>query len=349
MTIAHPAWFGATLLAVASLFLTPFQAQADEPSAPPADEAKADSEEPAVRELLRNLVAAFDAKDLDALGKLLSDKVLLVDSDGVSTSGREAVLDQYAAAFQDSPKATIKGTLDSLEFLTDDIARGEGTFRLDPEPGDTDPIDGRFSILAIRQDKTWLLVEMRDYPAAPEESTGGSGDEETLREFEWMIGSWVDESDDARVTSDIRWSLNRNFIIRDYRIEVAGKQAISGLMVLGYDPQASQVKSWVFDSEGGYGEAYWTRVNDNQWVLRSRGCLRDGTSTSASQVITLLGDDRVRQNSLDRMIGGRFVPEVTEIHMVRRPPAPHLKPGQEASESDEPTQPTPTSDHPTDH
>ena len=284
--------------------------------------------------MLRKVVAAFNTKDLEALGKLIADKILLVDSDGVSSSGREAVLAHYSEAFTDAPRATIEGTLQSLQFLTEDVARGDGTFLLDPEPGAIDPSSGRFSILAIRQGDAWHLAELRDTLAPGEEHADSK---EHLRQFEWMIGHWVDESGDARISSDIHWAMDRNYILRDYSIEVAGKEALTGLMVLGYDPQAGQVKSWVFDSEGGHGEADWTRVNDTQWVLRSRGHLRDGTPTSASQVITKLGEDSVRQNSLDRMIGGQLVPEVTEVVMVRRPPSPSLKPEGEAKQKDAPT------------
>lgn len=318
---------GAALLAAVLLFSTSHPAaRAQEPAAPEADATEAPlapppagPEEQAVRAMLRDLVAAFNAKDLDALGTLIVDEVLLVDADGVSTRGREAALAQYADAFAEAPEAVIEGVLESFQTITPDVARGEGAFTLDAAPGVLEPTAGRYSILVARQDDAWRLAEMRDYPAPVEEI---ASNEEYLREFDWMIGEWVDESDNARIRSSIRWGLNNNYILRDYSIEVAGEKAMTGLMILGYDPQAGQVKSWVFDSEGGHGEAYWVRVNDNQWVLKARGHLRDGSPTSATQVVTQLSDDVVRQNSLDRIIGGEVAPDITEVIMVRQPPAP---------------------------
>ena len=44
---------------------------------------------------------------------------------------------------------------------------------------------------------------------------------------------------------------------------------------IGWDPLTKQIKSWVFDSEGGYGDGLWTRKG-NQWVIKSTGVLPDG-------------------------------------------------------------------------
>ena len=54
---------------------------------------------------------------------------------------------------------------------------------------------------------------------------------------------------------------------------------------IGWDPLTKQIKSWVFDSEGGYGDALWTRKG-NQWVIKSTGVLPDGRTASATHVLT---------------------------------------------------------------
>lgn len=332
----HAVRLGAVLLAVAWLIPAPdalAQEAATQEAAPEAVESETPlgPEETAVRVLLRDLVTAFNAKDLDTIGTLITDEVLLVDSDGATTSGREDVLAHYADAFAEAPEAAIEGVLETFQLITPDVARGEGSFALDAAPGVMGPSYGRYSILAVRKDDAWRLAELRDYPAPVEEITSH---EDFLREFDWMIGDWVDESDNARISSSIRWALNNNYIIREYSIEIAGEPAMTGVMIMGYDPQAGQVKSWVFDSNGGHGEAYWTRADDNQWVLKARGYLRDGSPTSASQVITRLSDDVVRQNSLDRIIGGQVAPDITEVIMVRKPPEPDADPDAEEATTD---------------
>ena len=60
---------------------------------------------------------------------------------------------------------------------------------------------------------------------------------------------------------------------------------------IGWDPLTKQIKSWVFDSEGGYGDEFWTRKG-NQWVIKSTGVLPDGRTASATHVLTPTGPTR---------------------------------------------------------
>ena len=71
-----------------------------------------------------------------------------------------------------------------------------------------------------------------------------------------------------------------------------GKPVMSGSQRIGWDPVKRQFKSWVFDSEGGFVEAYWTR-DGNQWLVKAEGVGQDGEPASATNIITRLGKDRV--------------------------------------------------------
>ena len=143
-----------------------------------------------------------------------------------------------------------------------------------------------------------------------------------LVELEWMVGDWVDEGSEAKVTAQVRWADNRSYLVRHYTVEVAGAKAVSGTMFVGWDPQTGQIKSWVFDSEGGHGEGLWTRASESQWVVKAHGVLRDGRPTSATQVHTVVNKHSAKTHSIDRIIGGVIAPDVPEILMVRKPPAP---------------------------
>ena len=92
------------------------------------------------------------------------------------------------------------------------------------------------------------------------------------------------------------------------------------MTIIGWDPRTAQIKSWLFDSAGGLGEAVWTRSSDNQWVIKASGVLRDGSATSATQIVTLVSKDRVSTSSLDRIIGGEIAPDIEEIVTVRKAP-----------------------------
>ena len=141
-----------------------------------------------------------------------------------------------------------------------------------------------------------------------------------------MVGDWVDESEGSRVVVNIRWADKQSYLIRTYHVELRGQKASSGTMFIGWDPLTEQIKSWVFDSEGGHGEGFWTRTGANEWIVKASGVLRDGRPTSATHIHTIVNKDAVKTSSIDRIIGGQIAPDILDIVMVRQPPQPAAAP-----------------------
>ena len=137
-----------------------------------------------------------------------------------------------------------------------------------------------------------------------------------------MVGDWVDESDNNRVQSSVRWADNQSYLVRTYKVEMQGEKGSSGTMFIGWDPQSGQIKSWLFDSNGGHGEALWVRTGEKEWVVKAQGVLHDGRPTSATQIHTIINKDSVKTSSLDRIIGGQVAPDIVDVVMVRKAPAP---------------------------
>ena len=123
-------------------------------------------------------------------------------------------------------------------------------------------------------------------------------------------------------SSTVRWADNNSFLVRTYQVEVQGEKATSGTMFIGWDPQTGQIKSWIFDSNGGHGEGLWTRTGEKEWVVKAQGVLRDGRPTSATQIHMFLNKDSVKTSSIDRIIGGEIAPDIVDVVMVRKPPQP---------------------------
>jgi hypothetical protein len=176
-------------------------------------------------------------------------------------------------------------------------------------------VTSRYSAIHVKQAGKWLLASVREL-----------GDKEVshrerLRELEWLVGDWVEETEDAVVLTSVAWSDNQNFLLRTFDVRVKGKPALSGTQRIGWDPLTKQIKSWVFDSRGGYGEGLWTR-SGNQWVIKATGVRPDGRTATATQVLTYVNKDALRWKSIDRTLGEEIVHEIDEIAMVRKPPQP---------------------------
>ena len=113
-----------------------------------------------------------------------------------------------------------------------------------------------------------------------------------LKELEWMVGDWVDESESVKASSNVRWGDNKSFLIRTYQVEVKGEKATSGIVLIGWDPQTAQIKSWLFDADGGHGEGLWTRTDEKEWVVKAHGVLRQPRNQClVAEVYPIVGAD----------------------------------------------------------
>ncbi len=142
-----------------------------------------------------------------------------------------------------------------------------------------------------------------------------------LEELAWLVGTWVDRGEQSTITTTVRWTKNRAFLTRSFHVITDGKVSLEGTQVIAWDPVQQQIRSWTFDSEGGFGEAIWLRDQD-QWLIKKKFTLPEGKRASALNVITYVDDSTFRWKSINREIEGELLPNVPETTVVRRRAAP---------------------------
>jgi uncharacterized protein (TIGR02246 family) len=298
----------------------PAQTAARAPAPAPAQGASATAPSAAEKPIYEHIEAfakAFSSPDLKALAALFTDDASVVDSAGDATRGKNDVVAMYASSFEENPHLELEPKISEIRFITPDVVRVEGLSKLTTDTGEASEFT-RFCSLLVKREGKWLVSEIREYPAPVEDVSSY----DRLAELEWMVGDWVDESENVKATSSVRWADNKSHLIRTYQIEVKGEKASSGTMIVGWDPQTGQIKSWVFDSEGGHGEGLWTRTDEKEWVVKAHGVLRDGRPTSATQIHVVLNKDSAKSSSVDRIIGGEIAPDIADVVMIRKPPQP---------------------------
>ncbi len=91
---------------------------------------------------------------------------------------------------------------------------------------------------------------------------------------------------------------------------------MSGMQLIGWDPAAKQIRSWVFDSDGGFGQGTWTR-KDNRWSNQQSGVLPDGRKSSSVNIFTYLDDDTFTLQSINRMVDGELLPNIDEVKITK--------------------------------
>jgi uncharacterized protein (TIGR02246 family) len=260
---------------------------------------------------------AYNAGDAKAVAALFAEDAEMIDEEGERLDGRPVIEAFYAALFRQRPGAKIGISMESLRFLGADAAKEEGRTTVKPA-GVESPTVRRYNVLFSKQHGGWLYSSVR------EEFALGTTPHEHLMALEWLVGEWVDESSDSTVHAKCRWSDDKNFLLREFTIHVQGKPIMTVTQRIGWDPVHKQVKSWVFDSEGGFGDALWAQ-NGNQWTMKSHGTLPDGKTATATNILTRIGPNQARWLSHERTVGGQSVPESAEYVMVRKPPGPLSK------------------------
>ncbi len=91
---------------------------------------------------------------------------------------------------------------------------------------------------------------------------------------------------------------------------------MAGVQIIGWDPSAKQIRSWVFDSDGGFAEGRWTRKR-NSWFVTTTGTLPDGRKASSVNVITYVNDNQFKWRSVNRTVDGQLQPNIEQIVVVR--------------------------------
>ncbi|MGZ3489475.1 MAG: YybH family protein, partial [Isosphaeraceae bacterium] len=206
----------------------------------------------AIGDLLGRFIKAYNARDAKALGELFTPDAEIEDEDGEVTRGRDAIVARFAKIFGEGQSGTLGVRTDSLRSLGTDLAIEEGTASLTTRAGEP-PRTNRFSVIYARQGGRWLHARIRD--EQPDEVSP----HEQLLQLEWMLGEWVNESDDGIVKTNCKWSDNGNFLLREFDVKVEGSIALRGTQRIGWDAQRKQFRMWVFDDRGGFAEGLLSR------------------------------------------------------------------------------------------
>jgi uncharacterized protein (TIGR02246 family) len=288
------------------------------------------ADEKAIRDAGAAFVRTYNAGDARAIADLFTPDAEVIDEHGHRIQGRDAIAGHFAQTFDANPGETIEVAIDSIRFLGREAAKEEGRARLTPAPASAQPSakiraespglghaphSSGYTVLYVRQDGRWLQSSVREH--VDEAVTP----HQRLEPLGWLLGEWVDEGGASVVSSDTRWSEDGNFLIRAFTLHVQGRPAMSGTQRIGWDPLTRQIKSWVFDSEGGHGEALWSR-DGSRWVVKASGVLPDGRVASATQVYTVVNPHLVHWKSIDRTAGEQVESDTAEFVMVRKPPRP---------------------------
>lgn len=301
-------WFVA-LLAVGTggyaAFHAGFSAKAQAPSASgeeTADPNAADRQ--AIRKTVATFAEAFEKGDAKALAAHWTENGEYLSDDGQTFRGRASIEKEYAAAFaKRKGKPRVEIEVDALRFPSKDTAIEEGHFKVfvGKDLGAT----SKYTVLHVREGGQWRMAVVREWSAS-----GAS-----LRELDWLIGTWAAEREGLEIRSEYEWWGDKNFIRAQFSIK-AKERSLSGFQMIAVDPTTGRIRSWAFDPDGSFGEAGWSR-DGKKWKLESASVLADGKTLAATNIITPIDRDAFLFQSVERSVDGEALADIAPIRVKR--------------------------------
>src|SRR5262245_35135206 len=268
--------------------------------APPVADRSAD--EAAIRANIAQFVKAYNAKDAKAVAALFTPDGQIEGKEGDVTEGREAIAEAFADLFEEMPKRKLEVFVESIRFIGPDLAVEVGDTKETPAPNEP-PENDRYTVLHVKRDGKWQMALARDEEGPPPTAY------EQLRPLAWLVGEWIDDGGSAVVRSTCRWSEDKNFLLQEFKLQQNGKDAMNVSQRIGWDPVVKRIRSWTFDSEGGFGQSIWTR-DDDTWIIRATGVRPDGTTGSATNFLIPAGNDGYVWRSTNRIVGDDRQPDM---------------------------------------
>lgn len=187
-----------------------------------------------------------------------------------------------------------------------------------------------FGLLAAGAVAGWSLARTQDPPpaakpeVAPATPATPPAEEKPLAMLDWLVGDWVDASDNVSIEFTCQFTKNNAFLLRSFKVINAKNESLSGMQLIAWDASKDAIRSWTYDSNGGFGEETWTQ-SGNRYTLRCKYTLPDGGIGSNLQVITFNDSNTFTWKSVNREIDNEFQPDTKEITLVRKPVSDETK------------------------
>lgn len=267
------------------------------------------NDEAGVRGAAAALIAAMQAGDAVALGNAWAADAEYSDDAGHRTKGRDAIVNLYKPSLANYKAGKLTAKIDSLRFLTPDVAAMEGTVEFTPAGGAADR--NRFSATWARRNNKWQIVSARDLPALE-----GEFADRGMEELKWLVGDWLaeDKEKGTSIKLSVRPELDKKFLRMDFTIKGTTSE-FKVVQYAGFDPIEGILRTWTFDSRGGFGQGMWTR-QASIWQGESDAVLPTGQYGSAVNFMRMNGPDSFVWQATEREVEGQPIPD-SEIKYTR--------------------------------
>lgn len=276
-------------------------------------------QEPNVDAVIRGrtdaLVKAFNSGKAADVAAQFAPEGEMIDEEGNLFAGRKELTEAMTQFFTRFPKAQLEIKVESVRSPAPGLVIEEGTRQItagEKEQQSTAVL--RYSAIHTKVDGKWQIASLREFTADPIPSH-----HEQLKTLEWLVGDWVNEGTDAVVRISYRWSEDKHYLLGDYQVSAEGKPVMKSTQRIGWNPLTGSIRSWLFDSDGGFSEGNWAATEEG-WVIKSTSVNPDASTGSATVTLTAKDKSRFTIKGTERIVAGQREPDF-EVSVARRPPS----------------------------
>jgi uncharacterized protein (TIGR02246 family) len=269
-----------------------------------------EADKAAIDKLIKESTQAFNNRDAAAIAANWTAEGEYIRNDGEPIRGRAEVQKGYAEFFKTiKGKPTVEVQTDNLRFPSADTAVSEVTLRLKNEKGEVIGSSWRNTLLA-RENGEWKVALVQEWDR-------DNSLDDSLKDLEWLVGTWHMDTKDRDVTTTYEWDDNKAFIRGKYAVKQGGKVTESGTQMFGKDNADGGIRSWVFQSDGGFGDGLWTR-DGKKWTVDFEGVTPEGKKLAASVVYVRVDADTFTWQSVQQTVDGQPIADAQPIRVTRQ-------------------------------
>ena len=259
---------------------------------------------------LHAYVTAFNQGNAEAMAACWSEQGVLTSRGvGGEIKGREALQKEFAALLTEYPGLQMEVVLGPAQVISPSVVTQAGQTNL------TGPNDSRmgheFDVVYVQAGDQWMIDRVTEMGQESPESP-----KTHLEPLNWLLGNWTQEGSEAGITVNCRWTRNESFMVRTF---ASGDGELSGFQLIGWDAAEKRIRSWAFDSSGGFAEGNWRQKGEDLWVIDTKATLPDGALGAATTVFKKLDGDRISFARSNQVIDGEILPNLDAVVLVKSP------------------------------
>ncbi len=256
-------------------------------------------------------VKALEAGDTQALAAAWTADGDYVDASGRAFKARDLIVTQFREGAGGRGRAP-RVTVDRVRPIAPEVAVEDGHI-VHAAPSGEPARRSRYTAVWVKQEGGWRLDSLREsLLQSPQRNP-------RLDDLAWLLGEFAGlAADGTQVVLSGTISRDGNYLLREFIVTGPDHNVRSFSQRIGWDPLSGGLKSWTFDSDGGYSEGVWKRQGDS-WIVNTSGVSPDGKRSSATTIHSQINDKGFVFDSVGATVDGKLCPDA-KVKLLRQAP-----------------------------